>query len=82
MGSDSTLNLNITDGSTFTGSIGGNIKNAEGSSVSSEVGNVSVTLDSSSLWTLTSDTYIKSFSGSKKNVQLNGHKLYVNGKAL
>lgn len=82
VGSDSTLTLNLSNGSSFTGAISGEITNAAGSSVSSKVGTVSVTLDSTSSWTLTADTYIKSFSGKKANINLNGHKLYINGKSM
>jgi hypothetical protein len=43
---------------------------------------VNVTLDSSSVWTLTADTDISSFTGDAANVVANGHTLYVNGVAL
>ncbi|MBQ3865158.1 MAG: hypothetical protein II781_04900 [Clostridia bacterium] len=82
VGSDSNLTLNLTDGSAFTGSIDGNIINAKGETVSTETGTVSVTLDSSSTWTLTGDTYITEFNGDPANVISNGHTLYVNGIAL
>ena len=82
VGSDSTLTLKLTDGSTFTGTVSGNITNASGSSVSSSVGTVNVTLDSTSTWTLTADTYITSFSGTAANVKTNGYTLYVNGTPL
>ena len=82
VGSDSTLTLNLTDGSTFTGAISGNISNAKGTTVSAEVGTVNVTLDSTSTWTLTGDTYITSFTGDAANVISNGYTLYVNGMAL
>ena len=82
VGSDSKLTLNLTDGSSFTGSIGGNITNAKGTTVSTEVGNVSVTIDNSSTWTLTADTYITSFEGDVSNINTNGYTLYVNGTVL
>ena len=82
VGSDSQLTLNLTDGSTFEGYIGGEIQNASGETVSSEVGTVAVTLDSSSTWTLTQDTYVTSFDGDASRVIANGHTLYVNGEAL
>ena len=44
MGSDSELTLALTDGSTLTGSISGNITNAAGNTVSTETGKVDVTL--------------------------------------
>lgn len=82
VGSDSTLTLNLTDGSTFTGCIHGLITNAKGTTVSTEVGTVHVTLDSTSTWTLTGDTYITSFTGDASNIVSNGYTLYVNGVAL
>ena len=82
VGSDSTLTLNLTDGSTFTGCIHGSITNAKGTTVSTEVGTVHVTLDSTSTWTLTGDTYITSFTGDASNIISNGYTLYVNGTAL
>ncbi len=82
VGSDSTLTLNFTEGSTFTGAISGNITNAKGTVVSTEVGTVNVTLDASSTWTLTGDTYISSFDGDASSIISNGFTLYVNGVAL
>ena len=82
VGSDSQLTLNLTDGSSFTGTIGGNITNAKGETVSTEVGTVAVSIDKSSTWTLTADTYISSFDGDFSSVDTNGYTLYVNGVAL
>ncbi len=82
VGSNSTLTLSLTDGSSFEGCIDGNITNASGTTVSTEVGEVNVTLDSSSTWTLTADTYVTSFSGDASSVISNGYTLYVNGTAL
>ena len=82
VGSDSELTLNISDGSEFTGSISGSIKNAKGGTVSTEVGTVSVSIDKSSTWTLTADTYISSFDGDASSINTNGYTLYVNGVAL
>ena len=82
VGSDSELTLNLTEGSSFTGSIDGQITNASGEVVSTEVGTVAVTLDANSTWTLTADSYVSSFDGDASNVITNGHTLYVNGVAL
>ncbi|MBQ9033215.1 MAG: hypothetical protein IJ107_00930 [Lachnospiraceae bacterium] len=82
VGSDSSLTLELTDGSTFEGSIDGSIVNAKGETVSTEVGAVSVTLDASSTWTLTGDSYVTEFNGDAANVISNGYTLYVNGVAL
>ncbi len=82
VGSDSELSLNLANGSSFTGTVSGTITNVKGTTVSTEVGTVSVTLDSTSTWTLTGDTYITSFSGDASNVIANGYTLYVNGVVL
>ena len=82
VGSDSSLTLELTDGSTFEGYIDGNITNAKGDTVSTEAGAVSVTLDDSSTWTLTGDSYVTEFNGNAANVISNGYTLYVNGTAL
>ncbi len=82
VGSNSTLALNLTDGSSLEGYVDGNITNAKGETVSTEVGTVSVTLDESSTWTLTGDSYITEFTGDAQNVISNGYTLYVNGTAL
>ena len=82
VGSDSELTLTLTDGSSFTGSIGGNITNAAGNTVSTETGKVDVTLDEGCTWNLTADTYITSFTGDASHIKSNGHCLYVNGKEL
>ena len=82
VGSNSTLTLNLTNGSSFEGYIDGEITNASGTTVSTEVGTVAVTLDSTSTWTLTGDSYVTEFNGNAANVISNGYTLYVNGAAL
>ncbi len=82
VGSDSALTLELTDGSSFEGSIDGSITNAKGETVSEEVGTVSVTLDGTSTWTLTGDSYVTEFSGDPANILSNGYTLYVGGTAL
>jgi hypothetical protein len=69
----SKLDMKISGSSAFCGSI-----NTDGTKASS----LSVTLDSTSTWTLTADSYITSFNGSTNNIVANGHKLYVNGVAV
>lgn len=64
----SSLTMNIRKGSSYTGAITGK-------------GSCAVKLSSDSKWTLTRDSYVTSFTGSMSNVNLNGHTLYVNGKA-
>ena len=68
----STLDMTLSDSSAFTGTI-----NSTG-----DAGEVNVTLDSSSTWTLTGDSYITSFDGDLSQINANGHQLYVNGSAV
>lgn len=71
----STLVMNITDGSYYEGTI-----NNENQAKS-----ISLKLDSSSKIKLTKDTYVSSFEdedSSYSNIDFNGYKLYVNGKAI
>ena len=82
VGNNSTLALNLTEGSTLEGYVDGNIVNATKQTVSTEVGTVTVTLDNNSTWTLTADSYVTEFTGTAANVIANGHTLYVNGTAL
>ena len=82
VGNNSTLTLKLTNSSSFEGCIDGSITNAKGETVSSEVGTVAVTLDSTSTWTLTGDSYVTEFNGDAVNVISNGFTLYVNGAAL
>lgn len=68
----SKLTMNLTNNSSFTGSIN---KNNEGE--------VSLVLDKTSTITLTGDTYIKSLTNAdsiNSNINLNGYKLYVGEK--
>ena len=81
VGGDSVFALELTDGSSFEGSIDGSIVNASGTVVSTETGAVSVTLDATSTWTLTGDSYVTEFNGDLNNVVLNGYTLYINGTA-
>lgn len=68
----STLEFSILDKSSFSGAI-----NAGG-----DAGKVSVTLDETSVWTLTGDSYVTSFTGDISSVAFNGHTLYVGGEAI
>ena len=66
----STLNLLMTDSSAFTGAI-----NSDGAA-----GDVYVELKNGSTWKLTDDSYITSLTCEADSIDLNGHKLYVDGK--
>jgi hypothetical protein len=69
----STLDMQISNASSYTGAI-----NTDGT----QAATLSVTLDSSSTWTLTGDSYVTAFNGSLDNVVTNGFTLYVNGSAV
>ena len=66
----SVLNLYLKSGSVFTGAI-----NTDGAQ-----GEVYVEIESGSTWTLTADSYISSLTCEAGSIDLNGHKLYVDGK--
>ena len=66
----SSLNLYLKDSSSFSGAI-----NSDG-----ESGDVYVEIEDGSTWTLTGDSYISSLTCSAGSINLNGHKLYVNGE--
>ena len=82
VGSDSQLTFTLSAGSTFTGSISGNITNAAGTTISTQTGQVYVTLADGCTWTLTADTHITSLQGDTSRIKANGHRLYVNGKEI
>lgn len=82
VGDNSTLTLTLSNGSSFEGTVSGEIVNAKGAAVSETVGTVSVILDETSTWTLTADTHITSFDGNAANIIGNGYSLFVNGVAL
>ena len=68
----SKLTMNLSNNSSFKGTIN-----------NSNTGEVNLTLDKTSTITLTGDTYVKSLTNAdttNSNINLNGYKLYVNGK--
>ena len=66
----STLNLKLTDSSTFSGAI-----NPDG-----QTGDVYVEVANGSTWTLTADSYVSSLTCDAGSINLNGHTLYVGGQ--
>ena len=67
----SILNMYLKDKSSFTGAI-----NSDG-----QHGDVYVEIEDGSTWTLTDDSYISGLTvGEGTSIELNGHKLYVDGK--
>ena len=67
----SALNLYLKDSSAFSGAI-----NPDG-----QKGDVYVEIEDGSTWTLTSDSYVSGLTVNKGSaIDLNGHKLYVDGK--
>ncbi len=79
VGSNSTLTLNLKGKSTWTGKTSGKITNGKGTSVSTEIGTVDVTLESGSVWVLTGDCTVSSLSGAG-TINYNGHTLTVGDK--
>ena len=80
VGDDSTLTMTLSDGSIFTGKTSGSITNAKGSTVSTSLGTVNMTIASGSTWVLSGDCEVSSLSGSG-NINYNGYTLTVNGKS-
>lgn len=80
VGSDSSLTISLSDSSTLTGKTSGNITNGKGSTVSSSIGTINMTIDKGCSWTLTADSYVTSLTNNG-TVYTNGHTLYVNGTA-
>ena len=66
----SSLVMNLSDGSSYTGAINGN-----GASSS-----VKVNIETGSVWKLTGDSYVSSVTGDTSAIDYNGYTLYVNGK--
>lgn len=64
----SSLNLYLDSGSVYKGAVN-----------SSNEGEVYVEIESGSKWVLTGDSYIRSLTCDGDSIDLNGHKLYVNG---
>ena len=80
VGSNSTLLLNMTGTTTYTGKTSGVITNANGKSISTSIGTVKVDIGSSSEWILTGDCSVTSLTGSGK-IKYNGHTITVGGTA-
>lgn len=70
VGDISTLNLILSKNSSFTGAV----------NKSGQAGDVYVKLTGGSKWKLTGDSYITSLTCDEDSIDLNGHKLYINGK--
>ena len=78
VGSDSKLTMTLSDGSTFTGSTSGSITDKAGTTRSTSIGTVNLTVNSGCTWKLTGDSTVTSLSGSG-TIDYNGHTLTVNG---
>ena len=68
----SKLDLTLQEGTQFKGSI--NTENMSGTT--------QVTLDNSSKWILTGDSYLTEFKGDLNQIETNGFKLFVNGQQV
>ena len=66
----SALNMYLTSGTTYTGTINGDNE-----------GEVYVEIESGSKWVLTGDSYVTSLTCDADAIDLNGHTLYVGGTA-
>ena len=82
VGSDSTLTINLSNGATSSAIISGDITNSSGDTISTSLGTVNLTLDDTSKFYLSGDTYVTSFSGDAANVITRGYNFYVNGNIL
>ena len=80
VGENSSLTINLTNGSCFTGCVDGSVTNAKGETVSETAGSVKVSVDADSLWTLTADSYISELDADASQIDLNGFSLYINGE--
>lgn len=67
----STLALALSNGSVYTGAI----------NTSGQIGSVAITVPAGCTWKLTGDSYVTSLTCGSSSIDLNGHKLYVNGTA-
>ena len=76
VGDDSTLNLNLTGNTVFTGKTSGEITNGKGETVSSSIGTVNMAIESGSIWVLTGDSEVSSLTGSG-SINYNGYTLTV-----
>lgn len=80
VGDDSTLNLNLTGNTVFTGKTSGEITNGKGETVSSSIGTVNMAIESGSIWVLTGDSAVSSLTGSG-SINYNGYTLTVGNTA-
>ena len=72
---ESTLNMNLSSNSIYNGKVNGDKTGKE----------IKITIDETSKWQLTGDSYITVLDNediSNSNIDLNGYKLYVNGKII
>ena len=70
---DATLTLNLTNGSSFAGTLGDSLP-----------ANAGVSLDATSVWSLTADTYVTAFTDEDttyQNIESNGFSIYYDSNA-
>lgn len=80
VGSDSSLTLTMSGTTFWTGKTSGEISNAAGTSVSTSIGTVDVTMSDDATWVLTGDSTVSSLSGSGY-INYNGYTLTVGSTA-
>ena len=76
VGSDSTLTMTLSSGSTYTGKTSGSITDDKGTSRSTSIGTVNMTIDSGCTWKLTGDSYVTSLTNNG-TIDYNGYTLTV-----
>ncbi len=84
-GGNCTLNAEdqVLEGDIRVDAISSLVLNLENSSYTGAItgeGEIAVTLDNSSTWTLTGDSYVSALNGELSGINLNGFCLYVNGE--
>ncbi|MBQ9306988.1 MAG: hypothetical protein IJ229_03590 [Clostridia bacterium] len=67
----SSVTVTLSEGSSYTGAVN-----------ASQTGSASLSLDASSTWTLTGDSYLDAFEGEAHQINLNGYTLYVGGEPV
>lgn len=76
----SSLTLNLTNSSTFTGAITRSSTSSSSAALAASDSSVAVTVGSGSTWNMTGDSYVTSLTNNG-TITANGHTLYVNGTA-
>ena len=82
VGSDSSLTVNLSGSSTWTGKTSGVISDRNGNSISTSLGTAKVYIGSGSTWVLSGDCSVSAldgYNGTYGSINYNGHTLTVGG---